>query len=83
MPKLPRDISGKKLAKLLRKFEYEIVRKTRSHIRLISECRGDEHKITIPDHRSIKIGTLNNILDDVANYLKITKERLIQELFGK
>ena len=83
MPKIPRDISGRELAQLLDKYEYEIKRETGSHIRLVSEVRGKEHKITIPDHNPIKIGTLNNILNDLADYLKIDKKVLIDELFGK
>ncbi len=34
MPKIPRDISGLKLAKLLEKYNYRITRQTGSHIRL-------------------------------------------------
>ena len=83
MPKIPRDVSGRELAQLLGKYEYEIKRETGSHIRLVSEMRGKEHKITIPDHAPIKIGTLNNILNDLADYLKINKKVLIDELFGK
>jgi predicted RNA binding protein YcfA (HicA-like mRNA interferase family) len=83
MPKIPRDISGRELAQLLDKYEYEIKRETGSHIRLVSEMRGKEHKITIPDHTPIKIGTLNNILNDLADYLKINKKVLLDELFGK
>jgi len=83
MPKIPRDISGRELAQLLDKYEYEIKRETGSHMRLVSEIRGKEHKITIPDHNPIKIGTLNNILNDLADYLKIDKKVLMDELFGK
>lgn len=84
MPKIPRDISGRELAKLLdKKYEYKFTRETGSHIRLISSFKGAEHKIAIPDHQAIKIGTLNNILNEIANYLKITKEKLIEELFKK
>ena len=32
--RLPRDISSKELIKLLKKFDYEITRQKRSHIRL-------------------------------------------------
>lgn len=81
MPRLPRDISGKILAKLLKKYKYEKVREIGSHIRLVSKFNDYEHKITIPDHKSIKIGTLNNILDDISNYLKISKSELVKELF--
>ncbi|RLC44208.1 MAG: hypothetical protein DRH70_09040 [Candidatus Coatesbacteria bacterium] len=83
MPKIPRDISGRELAQLLDKYEYKIKRETGSHMRLVSEIRGKEHKITIPNHNPIKIGTLNNILNDLADYLKIDKKLLIDELFGK
>jgi len=83
MPKIPRDISGRELAQLLDKYEYEIKRETGSHMRLVSEIRGKEHKITIPDHNPIKIGTLNNILNDLADHLKIDKKVLIDKLFGQ
>ena len=83
MPKIPRDISGRELAQLLGKYEYTIKRETGSHIRLVSATRGTEYKMTIPDHNPIKIGTLNNILNDLADYLKINKKTLIDELFGK
>jgi predicted RNA binding protein YcfA (HicA-like mRNA interferase family) len=81
MPKIPRDISGRELARLLDKFGYKIVRETGSHIRLVSTYKETEHKITIPDHQSIKIGTLNSILHDISEYLKISKQELTQELF--
>ncbi len=81
MPKIPRNISAGKLVNLLKKYKYKKVRETGSHIRLISTFKDYEHKITIPDHKTIKIGTLNNILDDIANYLKISKGQLVKELF--
>jgi predicted RNA binding protein YcfA (HicA-like mRNA interferase family) len=81
MPKVPRDLSGRDLAKLLSRYGYSIVRETGSHIRLVSALKQTEHKITIPDHEPLKIGTFNNILKDVADYLKISKQELIEELF--
>ncbi len=81
MPKVPRDISGRELAKLLIGYKYKIARESGSHIRLVSTYQEAEHKITIPDHQPIKIGTLNNILSDIAEYLKISKQKLIQKLF--
>ena len=83
MPKIPRDLSGRKLAELLAKYKYDVIRQTGSHMRLMSNFRGVEHKITIPLHNPIKIGTLNNILLDIAQYLKISKQNLIEELFEK
>ncbi|MBC7344749.1 MAG: type II toxin-antitoxin system HicA family toxin, partial [Clostridia bacterium] len=58
------------------------VRQTGSHMRLTSELKGRPHHITIPNRNPIKIGTLNNILNDVAQYLGVDKSRLIRELFG-
>ena len=42
---------------------------------------GDKHSITIPNHNFIKIGTLNNILSDLSQYLNIDKQKLIEKLF--
>jgi len=81
MPKIPRNITGRELAKLLSKYKYAFVRESGSHIRLVSTYQQAEHKITIPDHQQIKIGTLNNILNDIAEYLKISKQELINEIF--
>ena len=78
--KIPRNISGEKLAKLLRRFGFELTRQTGSHMRLTTILREEFH-ITIPKHKSLKIGTLNNIISDVANYLGIDKEQLLQDLF--
>jgi len=78
--KLPRDIGGENLIKLLAKFGYEVVRQTGSHVRLKSEVMGKIHSITIPLHKPLKLGTLNNILSDVAEYLKISKKELVERL---
>ncbi|KAA0007280.1 MAG: type II toxin-antitoxin system HicA family toxin [Thermoplasmata archaeon] len=79
--KLPRHIGGRDLIDLLTKFGYEVVRQTGSHVRLKSEATGKAHFITIPLHRPLKVGTLNNILSDIAEYLKISKKELIEKLF--
>jgi len=50
-------------------------------MRLTTRIRGESH-ITIPKHKNLKIGTLNNILSDIANYLEIDKNQLLAELFG-
>ncbi|MDI1471643.1 type II toxin-antitoxin system HicA family toxin [Thermodesulfovibrio sp. 1176] len=61
----------------------EITRKTGSHIRLTSFIKNEPHHITIPDHTPLKIGTLSQILKDIANYLKINKDDLVKKLFEK
>lgn len=78
--KLPREISGGELAKLLKKYGYQITRQTGSHIRLTTTVKG-EHHITLPAHKYLKIGTLSSILSDIADHCKIDKGDLIKELF--
>jgi len=80
--KLPRDIGGQELAKLLGKYGYTVTRQTGSHIRLTTLENG-EHHVTIPAHPELRIGTLNAILTDVAFHLDLDRNQLIQELFGK
>ena len=78
MPKLPRDCDADGSIALFKKYSYEVPRKSGSHIRLYSEKL--KHSITIPDHKAIKVGTLNNILNELAKYGEIDKQQLIVEL---
>ncbi len=39
--------------------------------------------ITIPRHESLKVGTLSNILKDIALYLGISTRQIIEDLFYK
>ena len=80
--KLPRDLRGDELARSLRRFGYEITRQTGSHIRVTSRLKGRQHHVTIPAHRHLKVGTLAEILGDVATYLAVTREELTKQLFG-
>jgi predicted RNA binding protein YcfA (HicA-like mRNA interferase family) len=81
-PKIPRDLSGQDLCKLLKRFGYEIVRQSGSHIRLRANIAGLDHHLTIPDHDSLKVGTLSGILGDTAAFLKMDRKQLERELFG-
>jgi predicted RNA binding protein YcfA (HicA-like mRNA interferase family) len=81
--RLPRDVSGDELMRLLKRYGYQTTRQTGSHVRLTSTYRGDEHHITIPRHKNLRVGTLNSILKDIADYLAISKEELTRELFDE
>jgi len=78
--KIPRDISGSKLIKKLKKYGYEKTRQTGSHIRLTTQENG-EHHITIPKHNPLRVGTISGILSEVANHLNKTKDEILKELF--
>ena len=74
--KLPRDLSGAELAKLLRRYGYEEIRQTGSHIRFRSAIKVTEHQVTIPAHSPLKVGTLSGILLEIANSWKSAKKLL-------
>jgi predicted RNA binding protein YcfA (HicA-like mRNA interferase family) len=81
--KIPRDLGGEELARLLGRYGYVASRQTGSHLRLTTSFRGAEHHITIPRHTPLKIGTLNSILKDVASYLEMDRQQLIDALLKK
>ncbi len=79
--RLPRDLSGSDLAQVLRKLGYSITRQTGSHLRLTTFEHG-EHHLTIPHHASLRVGTLSAILADVAAHFEMSREQLLDKLFG-
>ena len=79
--KIPRDISGEDLIKLVKPYGYSVTRQTGSHIWLSTEQNG-QHHITVSHHDPLKIGTLASILSDIALHFNITKQELFRELFG-
>lgn len=78
--RLPRDVSGRLLVKRLGVFGYRVTRQKGSHIRLTSMMHG-EHHITIPDHDTLRVGTLRSILGEVAGHIETTVDELADELF--
>ena len=80
--RLPRDISGDELVKVLSKLGYVKTRQTGSHMRLTTDQRG-QHHITVPRHNPLKIGTLGGIVQDVARHFAMTREQLVEKIFGQ
>ena len=80
--RLPRDLSGPELVKALAKLGYQTTRQTGSHIRLTTTQQG-QHHLTIPNHASLRIGTLAAILSEVADHFQISRDSLLEKLFGK
>jgi predicted RNA binding protein YcfA (HicA-like mRNA interferase family) len=78
--KIPRDLSGQDLIKLLKPYGYSVSRQAGSHIRLTTLVNG-EHHITIPNHDPLRIGTLSAIIADIASHFKKTKDELMREIF--
>ncbi|GIW52504.1 MAG: hypothetical protein KatS3mg081_1859 [Gemmatimonadales bacterium] len=79
--RLPRDLSGRDLARALTILGYRITRQTGSHLRLTTR-QGGEHHVTIPDHDDLRVGTLAAILDEVATHFGLERTELLKRLFG-
>lgn len=79
--RLPRDIDWNELVVPLRRFDYEVMRTTGSHLRLATSKMG-KHQVTIPKHSPLRVGTLNRILADVPQHLGMEKSDLIEDLFA-
>ena len=59
--KMPRDLSGGDLVKALGVLGYAVSRQHGSHLRITTQQHGTHHEV-VPNHRPIKIGTLQSIL---------------------
>jgi predicted RNA binding protein YcfA (HicA-like mRNA interferase family) len=76
--KSPRDLSGRELAKALcRHWGYREVHQTGSHIILQTETPGRQ-RVPIPAHKALKVGTLNEILRQVATHKGVTRESILE-----
>jgi predicted RNA binding protein YcfA (HicA-like mRNA interferase family) len=80
--KLPRDVSGAQLVKALSALGYRVSRQTGSHVRLTCE-QPMRHHVTIPNHDYLRVGTLAAILGDVAAHHNLSREALLEKVFGR
>lgn len=80
--KIPRDLNGSDLVKRLERVGYQVHHQTGSHI-IIRTTQNGENTQSVPNHKPLKIGTLNAILGEVANHLQIEKSELVERLFGR
>lgn len=80
--KLPRDLYGNELVKLLEKVGYQVQHQTGSHI-IVKTTQNGENTQSVPNHKPLKIGTLNSILGEVADHLGIDKKELTEQLFRR
>jgi len=75
--RLPRDLSGAELIKLLCKHhDYHRVNQEGSHVILETNIPRS-HRLAVPDHDPLRIGTLNAILRAVAEVKGLSKEEVL------
>jgi predicted RNA binding protein YcfA (HicA-like mRNA interferase family) len=78
--KLPRDLRGAELIKLLCKhFGYRRVNQEGSHV-ILETGEPRQHRISVPDHAPLRIGTLNAILRAIATVKGVEKEDILRHL---
>jgi predicted RNA binding protein YcfA (HicA-like mRNA interferase family) len=76
--KLPRDLSGQSLVKYLSKhWGYQQVHQVGSHI-ILETKQPTPHRIAVPAHHPLRIGTLNAILVSVAAHKNASKEEILK-----
>jgi len=78
--KVPRDVSGTHLAKVLcRRWQYAIVHQVGSHI-ILETSEPTHQRIVIPEHDPVRLGTLISILRAVAQHKSVTRDAIIGSL---
>jgi predicted RNA binding protein YcfA (HicA-like mRNA interferase family) len=76
--KLPRDLSGQDLVKhLCKRWDYLKVHQVGSHIILQTQT-PTFHRIAVPAHTPLRVGTLNAILASVAAHKDLPKEAILR-----
>ena len=75
--KLPRDLAGRELIAILcGRWDSRTVNQEGSHVTLETD-EPMRHKVVVPLHGALKIGTLNSILCAVARHKGITREAIV------
>jgi predicted RNA binding protein YcfA (HicA-like mRNA interferase family) len=78
--KLPRDLSGEDLIRHLSKhWGYQRVHQVGSHVILQTE-QPMPHRVAVPAHAVLRVGTLNAILSAVAAHKNVAKEEILRDI---
>jgi hypothetical protein len=78
--KLPRDLSGEGLvAHLSKHWAYSRIHQEGSHIILQTQSPFP-HRIAVPTHKFLRVGTLNAILTSIAAHKGVPKEDILKDI---
>lgn len=78
--KLPRNLSGEDHVKhLCKRWEYMKVHQVGSHI-ILQTPTPTRHRVAVPAHTPLRIGTLNAIISAVAAHKNVSKEALLKDI---
>ena len=78
--KIPRDVYGRDLADVLcSSWGYREVNQVGSHIILQTEAPA-HHRVSVPAHKPLRLGTFSAILREVAAAKRTTREAILDTL---
>jgi predicted RNA binding protein YcfA (HicA-like mRNA interferase family) len=78
--KLPSDLSGHALVDALcRRWGYVRVNQVGSHI-VVQTQDPTPHRVSIPAHKTLRVGTLNGILRSVANHKGVDRQEILDSI---
>jgi predicted RNA binding protein YcfA (HicA-like mRNA interferase family) len=78
--KIPRDLSGRELAAALCiRWGYAEVNQVGSHI-ILQTADPAPHRVAVPAHKTLRVGTLNGILRSVANHKGVDRQDILDSL---
>jgi predicted RNA binding protein YcfA (HicA-like mRNA interferase family) len=78
--KIPRDLSGARLVKVLcRDWNYRVIHQEGSHIILQTDMPGHQ-RLSIPNHNPLRVGTLNGIVRAVSTHKGVHRQQLLETL---
>ena len=78
--KIPRDLSGHDLiTALCSHWGYAKVNQAGSHI-ILQTDDPSRHRIAIPAHQSLRVGTVNSILRAVARHKSVAKQEILDSI---
>jgi predicted RNA binding protein YcfA (HicA-like mRNA interferase family) len=81
--KLPRDLNGRALiAALCRSWGYHEVHCVGSHVVLETDSPSHQ-RVVVPDHHSLRVGTLAAILKAVADHKHVSRDDILASLQGR
>jgi predicted RNA binding protein YcfA (HicA-like mRNA interferase family) len=78
--KLPRDLSGAVFIDVLcRDFGYRRIHQVGSHV-ILETAEPRQHRLSVPNHDPLRLGTLNALIRAVADAKGIDKSKLLSRL---
>ena len=78
--KVPRDLNGGEVVKVLRRhWNYRQVNQEGSHIVLETDV-PTHHRLAVPNHSPIRVGTLNSIIRAVAAHKNVDRQAVLDSL---